>query len=236
MRATFVILILCFASIALADDFKTTDGKEYKNVTVKRVEPDGIVLSSKSGISKVYFTELPKEVQERFGYDAANRDAYAAEQKAKLEAAWKRQEPDSVPSAVEPMATSGMEGLSPITVELKDEILNALKMTNKLDALYRRGCSSAEFIAAALPIESVFMNLQNKLPKGDPRRDLSANTFEAYQQLALAMKANEQGKGERPDATFVAAGIRKGMLTKVLEGNMTPNERHLYQVWLQGHP
>jgi hypothetical protein len=236
MRATFVILIVCFASIALADDFKTTDGKEYKNVTVKRVEPDGIVLSSKSGISKVYFTELPKEVQERFGYDAANRDAYAAEQKAKLEAAWKRQEPDSVPSAVEPMATSGMEGLSPITVELKDEILNALKMTNKLDALYRRGCSSAEFIAAALPIESVFMNLQNKLPKGDPRRDLSANTFEAYQQLALAMKANEQGKGERPDATFVAAGIRKGMLTKVLEGNMTPNERHLYQVWLQGHP
>jgi len=236
MRATFVILIVCFASIALADDFKTTDGKEYKNVTVKRVEPDGIVLSSKSGISKVYFTELPKEVQERFGYDAANRDAYAAEQKAKLEAAWKRQEPDSVPSAVEPMATSGMEGLSPITVELKDEILNALKMTNKLDALYRRGCSSAEFIAAALPIESVFMNLENKLPKGDPRRDLSANTFEAYQQLALAMKANEQGKGERPDATFVAAGIRKGMLTKVLEGNMTPNERHLYQVWLQGHP
>jgi len=54
--------MVCFASIALADDFKTTDGKEYKNVTVKRVEPDGIVLSSKSGISKVYFTELPKEV------------------------------------------------------------------------------------------------------------------------------------------------------------------------------
>jgi hypothetical protein len=28
------------------------------------------VLKSKSGISKVYFVELPKEVQERFGYDA----------------------------------------------------------------------------------------------------------------------------------------------------------------------
>jgi len=58
-------LLLCFASVALADDFKTIDGKEYKNATVSRVEPDGIVLSSKSGISKVYFTELPKEVQER---------------------------------------------------------------------------------------------------------------------------------------------------------------------------
>jgi hypothetical protein len=41
-------LILCFASIALADDFKAIDGKEYKNVTVSRVEPDCIVLMSSS--------------------------------------------------------------------------------------------------------------------------------------------------------------------------------------------
>jgi hypothetical protein len=60
----FVILIVCFASIALADDFKTINGKEYKNATVTRVEPDGILLKTKSGISKVYFTELPKEVQD----------------------------------------------------------------------------------------------------------------------------------------------------------------------------
>ena len=46
-------LILCFAIVALADDFKTVQGKEYKNVTVSRVEPDGIVLKSKSGISRV---------------------------------------------------------------------------------------------------------------------------------------------------------------------------------------
>jgi thiol-disulfide isomerase/thioredoxin len=75
-------LILCFASVALADDFKAIDGKEYKNVTVNRIEPDGIVLKSKSGISKVYFTELPKKVQERFHYDAANAAAYSAEQTA----------------------------------------------------------------------------------------------------------------------------------------------------------
>jgi hypothetical protein len=54
-------LILSFASVALADDFKAIDGKEYKNVTVSRVEPDGIVLISSSGISKLYFTELPGE-------------------------------------------------------------------------------------------------------------------------------------------------------------------------------
>src|SRR5947207_1125130 len=76
----FTFLILCFASVAFADDFKAIDGKEYKNVTVSRVEPDGIVLITKSGISKVYFTELPKEVQERFHYNAANAAAYSAEQ------------------------------------------------------------------------------------------------------------------------------------------------------------
>jgi putative nucleic acid binding protein len=68
-KATFTMLAALFASIALADDFKTIDGKEYKNAKVSRVEPDGLVLITKSGISKVYFTELPKEVQERYHYN-----------------------------------------------------------------------------------------------------------------------------------------------------------------------
>ena len=82
MKLLALFLILCFGSLACADDFKTINGKEYKNVTVKRVEPDGLVLSSKSGISKVYFNELPKEVQERFHYDAAKGQAYSAEEAA----------------------------------------------------------------------------------------------------------------------------------------------------------
>ena len=73
-------LIFCFVLVALADDFKLIDGKEYKNVTVSRVEPDGIVLRTKAGISKVYFVELPKDVQERFHYNAANAAAYSAQQ------------------------------------------------------------------------------------------------------------------------------------------------------------
>jgi thioredoxin 1 len=73
-------LILCLTTVALADDFKLVSGKEYKNVTVSRVEPDGIVLRTKSGISKIYFVELPKDVQERFHYNAAIASAYSAQQ------------------------------------------------------------------------------------------------------------------------------------------------------------
>ena len=61
-----LILAVLFASLALSEDFKTTKGKVYKDATVSRVEADGIELKTKTGISKVYFTELPQEIQERF--------------------------------------------------------------------------------------------------------------------------------------------------------------------------
>jgi hypothetical protein len=60
------ILALAVLQFAVADDFKTINGKEYKNAEVSRVEADGIVIKTKTGISKIYFVELPKDVQERF--------------------------------------------------------------------------------------------------------------------------------------------------------------------------
>jgi len=91
-RKILTFLILSFTSTAFAEDFKTLDGKKYKDATVSRVEPDGIVLTSKSGISKVYFTELPKDVQIRFGYDPQKATAYSAEQAANYAAYQKQQE------------------------------------------------------------------------------------------------------------------------------------------------
>lgn len=65
-------------SLALADDFKTVGGKEYKNATISRVEADGIVITTKGGISKLYFAELPKDVQKRFQHDSA-QDAHSTD-------------------------------------------------------------------------------------------------------------------------------------------------------------
>ncbi len=71
-RNTIIAIIATVsASLAFAEDFKTINGKEYKDATVTEVEPDGIVVKTKSGISKVYFVELPKDVQERFHYGSA---------------------------------------------------------------------------------------------------------------------------------------------------------------------
>jgi hypothetical protein len=87
-----LVPLICVASVAFSDDFKTVSGKEYKNATVSRVEPDGIVLTNKAGISKVYFTELPKDVQERFGYDPQRAADYSSQQSAGFEQVRKQQE------------------------------------------------------------------------------------------------------------------------------------------------
>jgi chromosome segregation ATPase len=76
----FTILLLSCAAAALSDDFKTVNGKEYKDATITRVEPDGIVIKTKSGISKLSFAELPKEVQEKFHYDPQQASTYSAKQ------------------------------------------------------------------------------------------------------------------------------------------------------------
>jgi hypothetical protein len=69
------------ASLGLADDFKTINGKIYKDATISHVEADGIVIKTKTGLSKIYFVELPKDVQERFHYGSATPTGKAVTQR-----------------------------------------------------------------------------------------------------------------------------------------------------------
>jgi hypothetical protein len=67
-QITLAILAGLSISTTLAEDFDTINGKHYKDATIIRVEGDGIVIKTKTGISKIYFVELPKDVQEKFHY------------------------------------------------------------------------------------------------------------------------------------------------------------------------
>src|SRR5437016_13112669 len=81
-----ICLIACTPAATRSEDFKTGDGKEFKNATISRVEPDGIVVITKSGVSKIYFVELPAEIQLRFHYDAQKAASYTAEENEKIAA------------------------------------------------------------------------------------------------------------------------------------------------------
>jgi hypothetical protein len=68
MKLIAVLLwTLTLAPLALmAEDFSLSDGREYKGVSVTRVEPDGIVVITQDGVEKLPFTLLPKEVQDAY--------------------------------------------------------------------------------------------------------------------------------------------------------------------------
>ena len=85
-QTALTILAALSASLALADDFKTISGKEYKNATITRVEPDGITVKFSGGVVKIPFTELPKEVQQKYHYNSAASQRFAAESAAQINA------------------------------------------------------------------------------------------------------------------------------------------------------
>ena len=75
-----VFLLVGALSIATdwASDIHTKDGNVYRNATVTRVEPDGIVIMTNTGVIKLNFSELPKELQQKYGYDPAKAAAFVA--------------------------------------------------------------------------------------------------------------------------------------------------------------
>jgi hypothetical protein len=150
--------------------------------------------------------------------------------------AWRApRQPEQTITRAEPMAVSGIESLPAITVRLNNNLLALLRRTDELDSLYRNRCTSREYIAVAAPAVENAAELQAALPERDPRRDLLVNAFDAYQNVALAMQAREEGRaGEFPDALAAAAGVRKVLLRKILEGHMTPEEKNVYHVWRDG--
>lgn len=151
----FTILLLSFATAALSEDFKTVNGKEYNDATVTRVDPDGVVVKTKSGIAKVYFTELPKDVQEHFHYDSEKAAAYSAEQAANYTAIQKQQDEtqrqqqaadakNNAALALQQTATNRTQTLQTRYSELQkqeDDLLRQIGQAKQPGPEYRQGKS-----------------------------------------------------------------------------------------------
>jgi hypothetical protein len=151
----FIFLLLSLAAAAFSEDFTTVNGKEYKDATVTRIEPDGVVVKTNSGVTKIYFTQLPKDVQERFHYDAGKAASYSAEQAASYTAYQKQQEQtqreqqeadakNNAVVAAQQAATNRMEGLQTRYGELQkqeDDLLRQIGQAKQPGPEYRQGKS-----------------------------------------------------------------------------------------------
>jgi hypothetical protein len=151
----FIFLFLFLAAAAFSEDFTTVNGKEYKDATVTRIEPDGVVVKTNSGVTKIYFTELPKDVQEHFHYDAGKAASYSAEQAATYTANQKQQEDtrreqqeadakNNAVVAAQQAATNRMQGLQTRYGELQkqeDDLLRQIGQAKQPGPEYRQGKS-----------------------------------------------------------------------------------------------
>ena len=83
-RGKLIVIVsataLLLAGPLYAEDITTLTGAVYKNATISRAEPDGIVVLHSAGIVKIPFSELTPEYAKRFGYDPSKAANFAAEQ------------------------------------------------------------------------------------------------------------------------------------------------------------
>ena len=86
VKAVYILIALgIFSSVALAEDWTTTDGTKYQNVRVVRVEDDAITIIYKDGGALVPIQKLPPKLQQRFDYDPV-KAKIAADARAKADA------------------------------------------------------------------------------------------------------------------------------------------------------
>ena len=89
MKPIHFVSFTALACVRLsAEDFTTIEGKKYEGVTISRVEPDGLMIMTDSGIEKIAFGRLPADVQKRFGFDP--NKAAQFQQQLRNEAATRR--------------------------------------------------------------------------------------------------------------------------------------------------
>jgi len=82
-----IIAIFIISSLsAFSVDITTINGKTYSNVTVQRVEPDGISIKHSAGIIKLFANELPQDICEQYGLTPEAAKRYQAQRSAALQA------------------------------------------------------------------------------------------------------------------------------------------------------
>jgi hypothetical protein len=86
MNVAFAVLVagLC-CSTARAEDWTTSDGKVYQNVTVVKSAPDAVTILYRDGGALVPLAKLPANLQQRFHYDPA-KAKIAADERVKADA------------------------------------------------------------------------------------------------------------------------------------------------------
>ncbi len=109
MKHIWMMILIATACCAIAEEritIKTTDGKVYEKCKVKRVEPDGIVVFHTGGIGKILFTEMPEDIQKKYGYDPEKAANYQKKKNVAMQKFWENNAAVKAVGKDEPGGTS----------------------------------------------------------------------------------------------------------------------------------
>ena len=124
MKRCFYV-ILCFLVIItgqiFAEEFTTLDGEHYTGATLKRIEPDGLVIAYSDGVKKLKFQRLPIEIQKKYKYNAADEKNFL--EKSNAEAVGRHAEAVGYSQKSQPSASPATDGSFVATV-LRNKLLD----------------------------------------------------------------------------------------------------------------
>jgi len=128
-------------TVRLGMEIVTTTGKKYENVTISRIEPDGLMVMTDAGVEKVPFVDLSPEMQKMYGYNpVAAADFIAARAVAQQQRAQQAAIPLPDRYVIHMGDTPDMyfEGLAPaansVGVEMKWTIKRNAKVQTRAEA------------------------------------------------------------------------------------------------------
>jgi hypothetical protein len=85
LRTAPAVLFLGATGVLRAEDWTARDGVHYENVVVLKVEADAVTILDRDGGGLIPLSNLPPDLQKRFGYDPVKARA-AADARAKASA------------------------------------------------------------------------------------------------------------------------------------------------------
>ncbi len=120
---------------------------------------------------------------------------------------------------------------APLTDSQRGAVEQLLTYSDKLDAMYKANRTGKDFIDTAKKLEAQAVDVEKTLPRGNAARDLFVNSMKAYQEATVDLMSQGRVKKDKPDATILAAGMRKALLRKVLVGSLSPEEEKIFKEW-----
>lgn len=98
---SIAVVLLAGLPAIFAEDITTISGKVYRDVKVSRVMPDGLELTSTSGIVKVRATDLAAEYWRKYGFRADQVVAFEQEKAKTQDAAAQQRQQQVIQKAID---------------------------------------------------------------------------------------------------------------------------------------